>query len=170
MSTDVTTLPVVTLSSDKVPTTNSRDVAEFFGRAHKTVLSAIDRLECSEDFNRQNFMPVDYVDEKGRTYRSFNMTKDGFVFLVMGFTGKKAASIKEAYIAAFNAMEAELKLRAEAEADTLRQKVGYLESRRQELTVDEFRAEKAERWPHCMAGAVGLAFGEWKRGPSGCYA
>ncbi len=36
------------------------------------------------------------------------MTKDGFVFLVMGFTGKKAAAFKEAYIAEFNRMEAEL--------------------------------------------------------------
>lgn len=36
------------------------------------------------------------------------MTKDGFVFLVMGFTGKKAARFKEAYIEEFNRMEAEL--------------------------------------------------------------
>jgi hypothetical protein len=36
------------------------------------------------------------------------MTKDGFVFLVMGFTGKKAAAFKEAYIAEFNRMEAQL--------------------------------------------------------------
>lgn len=36
------------------------------------------------------------------------MTKDGFIFLVMGFTGKKAAQFKEAYINAFNQMEKEL--------------------------------------------------------------
>ncbi|HAM4872748.1 TPA: Rha family transcriptional regulator, partial [Escherichia coli] len=33
----------------------------------------------------------------------------GFVFLVMGFTGKKAAAFKEAYIAEFDRMEAELR-------------------------------------------------------------
>ncbi len=38
----------------------------------------------------------------------FEMTKDGFVFLVMGFTGKKAAAFKEAYIAEFNRMEERL--------------------------------------------------------------
>lgn len=38
----------------------------------------------------------------------YTMTKDGFVFLIMGFTGKKAAAFKEAYIAEFNRMEAEL--------------------------------------------------------------
>lgn len=32
------------------------------------------------------------------------MTKDGFVMLAMGFTGKAAMAVKEAYIAAFNAM------------------------------------------------------------------
>ena len=34
----------------------------------------------------------------------YNVTKDGFMFLVMGFTGKQAAAIKEAYINAFNQM------------------------------------------------------------------
>ncbi|MGK5614918.1 Rha family transcriptional regulator, partial [Proteus mirabilis] len=34
--------------------------------------------------------------------------KDGFIFLVMGFTGKKAVQFKEAYIAEFNRMEAQL--------------------------------------------------------------
>ena len=38
----------------------------------------------------------------------FKMTKDGFIFLVMGFTGKAAAQIKEAYINAFNWMAEQL--------------------------------------------------------------
>ena len=33
------------------------------------------------------------------------MTRDGFMFLVMGYRGKKAAAIKEAYIKRFNQME-----------------------------------------------------------------
>ena len=40
--------------------------------------------------------------------RAWNMTKDGFMFLVMGFTGTKAATIKEAYIAEFNRMADEI--------------------------------------------------------------
>jgi len=35
----------------------------------------------------------------------YEMTRDGFSFLVMGFTGAKAAQFKEAYIEAFNRME-----------------------------------------------------------------
>ena len=37
------------------------------------------------------------------------MTRDGFVFLVMGYTGKKAAQFKEFYIKRFNEMEAQIK-------------------------------------------------------------
>ena len=37
------------------------------------------------------------------------MTKDGFVLLAMGFTGKKAFTFKVAYISAFNAMAAYIK-------------------------------------------------------------
>lgn len=36
------------------------------------------------------------------------MTKDEFIFLIMGFTGKKAAHLKEAYIGAFNKTEAKI--------------------------------------------------------------
>lgn len=39
----------------------------------------------------------------------YQITKNGFVFLVMGFTGKKAATFKEAYIAEFDRMEEELR-------------------------------------------------------------
>ena len=38
--------------------------------------------------------------------------RDGFMLLVMGYTGKKALAIKLAYIEAFNAMEEELARRS----------------------------------------------------------
>ena len=39
----------------------------------------------------------------------YYMTRDGFTFLAMGFTGKVAAQFKEAYINAFNEMEEKLR-------------------------------------------------------------
>ena len=39
----------------------------------------------------------------------YYITRDGFTFLVMGFTGKVAAKFKEYYINAFNAMEETLR-------------------------------------------------------------
>lgn len=80
-----------------------------FGKEHKNVLADIRSLDCSDDFNALNFQPVKYTDEKGEKRPMFLMTKDGFIFLVMGYRGKKAAAIKEAYIQRFNDTEQDLK-------------------------------------------------------------
>lgn len=80
--------------------TNSRDVAELFGRLHKNVLQGIQNLECSDDFRRLNFqLTSEKVPMPRGGFRkedSYNMTKDGFTFLAMGFTGSAAARFKEA--------------------------------------------------------------------------
>ncbi|HBM0000042.1 TPA: Rha family transcriptional regulator [Salmonella enterica subsp. enterica serovar Kodjovi] len=99
--------PNVFIHNGKAVTT-SRYVAEFFGKLHKDVLRKIESLDCSAEFNGRNFTLVEYTDTKCEKRPMYEMTKDGFVFLVMGFTGKKAAAFKEAYIAEFNRMEAEL--------------------------------------------------------------
>jgi Rha family phage regulatory protein len=62
-------------------------VARNFDKRHKNVLRAYDNLQCSPEFNRHNFMPVEYVDQKGELRCMVKMTKDGFIMLVMGFTG-----------------------------------------------------------------------------------
>jgi Rha family phage regulatory protein len=90
---------------DGQATTTSLDIADHFGKLHKNVIQAIERLECSEDFNRLNFQPVEYLDSKGEKRPMYNITRDGFTFLVMGFAGSKAAAWKEKYIRAFNLME-----------------------------------------------------------------
>lgn len=97
----------VTLN-DATLTTDSRRVAKHFHKLHKNVLQAFDRLDCSDEFRRLNFQPVEEVDEKGEQRRMVRMTKDGFMFLVMGFRGAQAAAIKERYIGAFNAMAEQL--------------------------------------------------------------
>lgn len=99
--------PHVAVINGSIKTTSLK-VAEHFKKQHKNVLQAIEQLECSEEFNGLNFQPVEYIDAKGEKRPCYEMTKDGFVFLVMGFTGKDAAKWKEAYINAFNKMEAEL--------------------------------------------------------------
>ncbi|WP_165856729.1 Rha family transcriptional regulator [Marinobacter sp. JSM 1782161] len=90
------------------PLTTSVKVAEVFGRRHAYVLEKIQGLDCSENFSSANFSVHDQEIAIGkgakRKSKVYEMTKDGFMFLVMGFTGKKAAQIKEAYINAFNEM------------------------------------------------------------------
>ncbi len=97
----------VMLAGDKI-VTDSRKVAEAFGKQHKHVLAKIERLDCSPDFASANFSAqarlVKIDNGATRETKFYEMTKDGFMFLVMGFTGKKASQIKEAFIAAFNAM------------------------------------------------------------------
>ncbi|MGR6980312.1 Rha family transcriptional regulator [Testudinibacter sp. P27/CKL/0425] len=97
-------LPEVIYHKHKALTT-SLAVAKFFGKQHKNILRAIENLECSPTFNELNFELVKYTDEKGERRPMYRMTRSGFVFLAMGFTGKKAAQFKEAYITRFDEME-----------------------------------------------------------------
>lgn len=84
--------------------TDSRGVGRNFHKQHKNVLRVYDNLECSAEFGRLNFEPTEYIDSQGKVCRMVKMTKDGFMLLVMGFTGSIAMVYKEAYIAAFNEM------------------------------------------------------------------
>lgn len=99
--------PVVSLIDGRAVTT-SQNIAAVFGRQHDDVLRAIRNLCCSPDFNARNFAAVEYTDPKGERRPSYRLTRDGCAFLVMGFTGRKAAAFKEAYIDAFNKLEAEV--------------------------------------------------------------
>lgn len=93
-------------------TTTSLRIADHFGKRHANVLRAISAIECSDDFRKLNFeltsQPVRMPNGGVRNDTVCTMTRDGFVFLAMGFTGKEAAQWKEAYINAFNEMEAEI--------------------------------------------------------------
>lgn len=105
-------------SKDGRLVTTSQSVADYFDKQHKDVLRKIDMQDCSPEFTSANFcadvQTVEIGNGAERESRCYLITKDGFMFLVMGFTGKKAARLKEAYIAKFNAMEAELHNRTPA--------------------------------------------------------
>ncbi len=105
--TSLTPAEIISLHQGR-PVTTSLKVAEVFGKQHKDVLRKIATLDCSKDFNERNFALVTYQDGKGEARPAYEMTKDGFIFVVMGFTGAKAAATKEAYISAFNWMAEQL--------------------------------------------------------------
>ena len=90
--------------------TTSRQVAEQFGKDHRNVLRAIRLLDCDEEFTALNFELTDFIDKNGDPRPEYLMTKDGMVFLVMGFTGKKAAQFKLLYIRAFNWMAEKIRI------------------------------------------------------------
>lgn len=84
---------------------NSLMVAQYFNKGHNHVLRDIQKLDCSDEFRLSNFGQSSYINEQGKRQPCVCMTRDGFMFLVMGYRGKKAAAIKEAYIKRFNEME-----------------------------------------------------------------
>lgn len=93
--------------------TSSLAVAEFFGKRHDNVMAKIANLDCSPEFRLLNFKEAVYHKPNPSggqpiAYPCYHITRDGFTFLAMGFTGKRAAAWKEAYLNAFNAMEAQL--------------------------------------------------------------
>lgn len=106
--------PVVTVV-DGNATTLSTDVADFFEKRHDDVIKAIRKIVSSLSADRLgNFAetvvtranPSGGAPIKSKAYR---LTRDGFTFLAMGFTGARAQEFKWAYIDAFNKMEAALR-------------------------------------------------------------
>lgn len=86
----------------------SREIAEVFGKEHRTVLRSIANIGCSEDFKLHNFVPISFKDSGNRTQTEYLVTRDGFMFLGMGFTGKRAAEFKELIIQDYNRVLSEL--------------------------------------------------------------
>ena len=96
------------IMKDRQAVTTSLQVAENFEKEHKNVLRDIDKLKKDALKFEQMFFEATEPDSYGRPRKMFYMNRKGFVLLVMGYTGKKAFSFKEAYIDAFDAMEEEL--------------------------------------------------------------
>lgn len=138
--------PVIALT-DGSTTCVSYHIAEHFSKAHKDVLRTIDRIrdECGPEFDRRNFTPISYQDDKGRSYRAYRMTRDGFTLVVMGFTGQAAMAWKLRYIDAFNAMERELQ--AYSGSDEVRQLRGDVEA------LTDLLAEVESRQPVALMAA-----------------
>ena len=107
--------PSVSLHSGR-PATTSLEVAQFFGKRHDHVMRSVRDLmdNCPEKVTAPNFGVSEYIDETGRSLPMFILYRDGFMLLVMGYTGKKALAMKLAYIEAFNRMEEELARQKEA--------------------------------------------------------
>ena len=104
---------------DEKVVVSSRTVAEAFGKRHDNVLRDVKNLECTAEFRLLNFEESSYLNEQQRDTLEMLMTRDGFTFLAMGFTGPRAAVFKEAYIEAFNKMENELKNRKQASLEEM---------------------------------------------------
>jgi Rha family phage regulatory protein len=122
----------------------SKIVAEYFDKNHQHVLEKIRKLDCSEAFGRSNFRQSSYLNMQGKEQPLYELTRDGFMFLAMGFTGPRAAAVKEAFIAQFNQMESMLRggsaLPAMAQSLTQTQALLAQVAERQAATDDKVNA------------------------------
>ena len=87
--------------------TTSLKVAKKFEKEHKDVLESIRKLTAEK--SAAKFFKETTYRNRGKEYLLYEMNRDGFSLLAMGFTGEKALKWKLEYINAFNVMESELK-------------------------------------------------------------
>lgn len=94
-------------------TVSSLQVAEDFEKEHRNVVQAIEELKKGvAEKSADLFIESSYQHPQNKqTYKCYNLTRDGFSLLVMGFTGKKALEWKLKYIEAFNLMEQKIRER-----------------------------------------------------------
>lgn len=102
------------INGKEIPAVTSLQVAEAFGKRHDNVLADIRKIiEADDDgFALLNFQECSYTNENNREMPMYVMSKDGFVLLVMGYTGAEAMRMKKSYIARFNEMEKALQANA----------------------------------------------------------
>lgn len=97
------------------PVTTSEFVAKAFGKEHKNVLARIEeiRAQVPDFFGKLNFKLIEKERKNNLGFilkdKAYELTKNGFMLLVMGFTGKAAMGVKIAYINAFDSLADRLK-------------------------------------------------------------
>lgn len=97
-------------------TTNSLVVAEYFKKRHEKVIRDVEDLRLKLDKPKIGFIKFKemfheffYFDNRNRKQTMYEMNRDGFMLLVMGFTGDKALKAKLQFIEAFKNMEEYIK-------------------------------------------------------------
>lgn len=121
------------------PVTTSKIVSDYFDKEHKHVMDKIRSISCEiSDTGGSYFRRSSYLSLQNKTLECYDLTRDGFMLLVMELSGKKALSKKIAFIAAFNAMEAEILRNRSKEIsvmDELNQAYSLMESDKEKASV-----------------------------------
>jgi len=116
---------IVVTDKDHVFTT-SLLLAEKFDKKHFHVLRDVENIlkNCPDERFRESNFGCTMRDVPGpknsvRQEKIYNLTRDGFTMVAMGFTGQKAFLWKIAFINAFNRMEAKLRQLGDTEHEAL---------------------------------------------------
>lgn len=92
---------------DQQAVTTSLILAEAFNKEHKNVIRAIEAKigELKIEQSSKMFSKSKYTNSQNKQQPMYYLNRDGFTFIAMGFTGRKADEFKLKYIEAFNRME-----------------------------------------------------------------
>ncbi|EAJ5682032.1 phage regulatory protein [Campylobacter lari] len=116
---NINNIDVIFENKDEQIFCTSLDIAKVFGKRHDDVLKSIRNIlnelreigasnelrNFAETYRNTEIRGFGKVKGKTRKDRCYNLTRDAFTLLAMGFTGKKALQFKIAFINAFNQME-----------------------------------------------------------------
>ena len=145
-------------------TTSSLGVAEKFKKQHKDVLEKISNIMAemnSAEFSAQYFIESVYIDNSGKSNKCYELTRDGFSLLVMGFTGKKALEWKLKYIEAFNLMEQ--KLRQQSDFSALSPQLQFLIQMEQKQKALESAVKNTNRRIDDMREVMQVRGDNWRK-------
>ena len=121
----------VSIDNEEINVVSSRDIAEGLGKQHKDVLKAIDTLLESDGENlRRQIIESTYINSRGKEYREYLLTKDGFTLYMFNIQGYN--NFKMAYINKFNEMEQALRNPFKNMSKEM-QSIWLLDSKTQEL-------------------------------------
>ncbi|EAK0451768.1 Rha family transcriptional regulator [Campylobacter lari] len=116
---NINNIDVIFENKDEQIFCTSLDIAKVFGKRHDDVLKSIRNIlnelrEIGASNDLRNFAEIVQISKTtnpkngklvNRKMPMYNLTRDAFTLLAMGFTGKKALQFKIAFINAFNQME-----------------------------------------------------------------
>jgi Rha family phage regulatory protein len=91
--------------------TTSLILAEAFEKEHRNVIRTIETKIGELNFEQSSkmFSKGEYTNTQNKQQPMYYLNRDGFTFIAMGFTGRKADEFKLKYIEAFNRMEEQIR-------------------------------------------------------------
>jgi Rha family phage regulatory protein len=86
--------------------TSTVQIADYFGKRHSNVIR---RLTALSEIGLLKIEPSYYLNEQAKKQKYYELNRDQFLLVVMGFTGSKADQFKADFIQLFNQQETELR-------------------------------------------------------------
>lgn len=96
---------------DQQAVTTSLILAEAFEKEHRNVIRTIETKigELNFEQSLKMFSKGEYTNTQNKQQPMYYLNRDGFTFIAMGFTGRKADEFKLKYVEAFNRMEEQIR-------------------------------------------------------------